>query len=186
MYIVKNRDLSDSWYCYHSNIGNDSYVVLNGSGGAVVSNVWGNTSPSSSVFTLRNAALNLSTTNRLIAYCFADVPGYSKIGNYLGSGSTDGTFVYTGFRPRFVMIKRSSATEDWVIFDTARNTFNVTNLILYPNLSNSEAAAASNILDTLSNGFKLRNSGAAVNASGGTYIYMAFAEAPFALNNRAR
>jgi hypothetical protein len=121
-----------------------------------------------------------------IAYAFHSVDGYSKIGSYTGNGSADGTFVYTGFRPAFIMWKRtdSSTGGEWVIQDTTRREFNPMNVSLYPNLSNAEATGETfRVQDTLSNGFKLRASASQCNASGGTYIYMAFAEAPFKYAN---
>ena len=113
----------------------------------------------------------------MVAYCFAPVAGYSAFGSYTGNGSTDGPFVYTGFRPRFILWKRSDGAESWWINDTSRLGYNGANQALFPNLSNAENTA--NNIDILSNGFKIRGSGGEVNASGGTYIYAAFAEFPF-------
>jgi hypothetical protein len=114
-----------------------------------------------------------------VAYCFSEVAGFSKFGSYTGNGSADGPFVYLGFRPRFMMIKRTDTSgSGWVMLDTSRNTANVTNLNLYANLSNAETTADYSD-DFLSNGFKVRDAGAGQNASGGTYIYAAFAENPF-------
>ena len=118
-------------------------------------------------------------TGNYVAYCFAEVEGYSKFGSYTGNGSADGPFVYTGFRPAFVLFKRSDSTGNWYIFDVQRNTYNLTNLTLFPNLSGAESTETNNILDILSNGFKHRGIGGFSNASGGTYIYMAFASNPF-------
>ena len=115
----------------------------------------------------------------MVAYCFAEVAGYSKFGSYTGNGSTDGTFVYLGFRPRFVMIKRTDSTGNWAIWDTARDTFNATKYELVPNASDAETSAAGDRMDILSNGFKLRNSGITYNANGGTFVYACFAENPF-------
>jgi hypothetical protein len=105
------------------------------------------------------------------------VPGFSAFGSYTGNGSADGVFVYLGFRPRYVLLKASSTTGDWQIFDTARNTYNIMNLRLDANASDAESTAAN--LDTVSNGFKLRTTSAAVNGSGVTMIYAAWAENPF-------
>jgi hypothetical protein len=113
-------------------------------------------------------------------YCFAPVVGYSSFGSYVGNGSSDGVFVYTGFRPRWVLIKQSSASgEAWFLLDTARSPYNVSQEYLVPNASNSESSAY-NIMDILSNGFKLRATGSvsSFNGSGATYIYAAFAESP--------
>jgi hypothetical protein len=132
------------------------------------------------VFTLANNALNTTTSQNLIAYCFAPVAGYSAFGSYTGNGSTDGTFVFTGFRPRFLMIKRTDFGTQWWMWDSSRNTFNVTNSGLTANGSGAENANNADLaIDFLSNGFKLRNTLSTLNASGGTYIYAAFCESPF-------
>jgi hypothetical protein len=131
------------------------------------------------LFSIGTSSWCNTSTNNYIAYCFAEVKGYSKFGSYTGNGSADGTFVYTGFRPRYFMVKRTDAAgNDWILMDTARDPYNVATQELYANLSIAEGTAANNY-DILSNGFKARRSNAAVNASGGTYIYMAFAENPF-------
>jgi hypothetical protein len=118
-----------------------------------------------------------------VAYCFHSVEGYSKIGSYTGNGSTDGTFVHCGFRPAFVMLKVSSTAENWVIFDNERSEYNLSQLGLYPNTSGSEVTISTNGIDMLSNGFKLKGTGSRTNGSGNTYIFLAFAEAPFKLAN---
>ena len=117
----------------------------------------------------------------MIAYCFAPVVGYSSFGSYTGNGSgSDGPFVYTGFRPRFLMVKQTGDTTNWFVLDTARNTYNAVNSYIMPNLSTAEDPNNSTVnTDFLSNGFKLRASTNALNASSGTYIYAAFAENPF-------
>jgi hypothetical protein len=120
-----------------------------------------------------------------VAYCFAQVAGYSAFGSYTGNGSTDGPFVFTGFRPRFVMIKNSSASStNWFLYDTQRSAFNVTDDLLLANSSASEYSNDSNYaIDILSNGFKIRNTDSQFNGSGNTLIYMAFAESPFRYAN---
>jgi hypothetical protein len=116
--------------------------------------------------------------NTQVAYCWAPIAGYSAFGSYTGNGSTDGPFVYLGFRPRFVLFKNiSAAANDWKIFDANRNTYNVITSVLYPNLSNAEETNTG--LDFGSNGFKVRDSGSAFNGSGNTIVYAAFAEMPF-------
>jgi hypothetical protein len=135
--------------------------------------------PTSSLFSLGTYGGVNNNTNNFVAYCFASVAGFSAFGSYTGNGSADGTFVYLGFRPEFVMIKRTDASNDWVILDTARNTFNVANSALFPNSSSTETSNGFYDSDILSNGFKVRATNAVVNASGGTYIYAAFAETPF-------
>jgi hypothetical protein len=137
--------------------------------------------PTSSVFTPSAVAYANESGVSNIAYCFAAVAGYSAFGSYTGNGSADGTFVYTGFRPRFVMVKRTDTTGDWIVEDSGRNTYNLTNFYLLPNSSTSEGVGDSTnvVFDFLSNGFKLRGTAANGNASGGTYIYACFAENPF-------
>jgi hypothetical protein len=136
--------------------------------------VFNNTAPTSSVFTVGNNTVN---GINYVAYLFSEVAGFSRFGSYTGNGSADGPFCFTGFLPRWIMIKRTDTTANWRILDTARDTFNVEQYELYPNLSNAEGTFAS--LDGLSNGFKIRNTDTAYNASGGTYIFAAFSETSF-------
>ena len=182
--IVKSRGASTfgDWTTYHQSVGNTGALFLNLTQG-VNTNVafWNNTSPSSTVFTVRtDTTLNQNGIN-YVAYCFAPVAGYSAFGSYTGNGSTDGAFVYTGFRPRFILTKRTDSTGDWIIHDTARSVSNVAQNILFPNLSAQENSfGVFNIMDILSNGFKFRLTGDP-NTSGGTFVYAAFAESPFSL-----
>ena len=121
-----------------------------------------------------------------MAYCFSEVAGYSKFGKYVANGSTDGTFVYTGFKPAFILAKSTYNTEDWYIYDNKRDGFNVTQKLIYANLNLAEGSGSNNKIDFLSNGFKFRSTGAphyGTNSAG--YIYLAFAESPFK-NARAR
>jgi hypothetical protein len=120
----------------------------------------------------------------MVAYCFAPVAGYSAFGSYTGNGSTDGPFVYTGFRPRYIMVKRTdnSVTGDWIIFDTSRNPFNEANTNLFANLTSGDQTSGVMQVDLLSNGFKLR-SNIWGNQSSSPYIYMAFAETAFKFAN---
>ena len=112
-----------------------------------------------------------------VAYCFAEKQGYSKFGSYVGNGSTDGTFVYTGFKPAYFLFKRTDSTNNWHVLDSTRDVDNVANTVLYPGLSAEEAVTTS--VDFVSNGIKIRNAGSYINTSGSPYIYMAFAENPF-------
>lgn len=182
-FFIKSRANAYGWTTYHVSVGNTAYLVLNSTAGlATDANTWNNTSPTSSVFTL---GTNFQNTSTWVAYCFAPVTGYSAFGSYTGNGSTDGPFVYCGFRPRFVLVKRFDSTGNWFIWDAARNTYNAVNNQLYPDSSSFEQQADG--LDFVSNGFKIRFSStyADRNASGGTYIYAAFAENPFNIS-RAR
>jgi hypothetical protein len=178
MMIVKKRSTTGNWPVYHASLGNATSPFLNLTNAANSQpNVWNSTTPTSSVFTVGSDGETNASAATYVAYLFSEVAGYSKFGSYTGNGSADGPFVFCGFRPRFVMIKRTDSTSDWQIMDTARDTYNASVLALFPNLSAAEASGYNK--DLLSNGFKLRDSGASINASGGTYIFAAFSESPF-------
>ena len=185
--LVKKRagGTARDWAVYHSantSAPETEILYLNNTDATADSSVyWNDTAPTSSVFTVGTGnEVNESSGNTYIAYCFAEKKGYSKFGSYTGNGNADGTFVYTGFKPAFVMTKRSSNTENWYIIDNKRSPFNPPLNALSPNLSHAEDTnATGRIQDFLSNGFKLRTSDTAVNGSGDSYIYMAFAENPF-------
>ena len=180
--IIKNRAASEGWYSYWQPLGNDKQLRLNSTAASAdAGSMWNDTTPTSSVFSLDTNTAGLSSGN-YISYCFAEKKGYSKFGSYTGNGNADGTFVYTGFKPAFVLIKVTSTTNDWEIHDNKRGSSNVINAILQPNLSDAESTSGREI-DFLSNGFKLRNSGTQNNLSGGTFIYMAFAESPLVNSN---
>jgi hypothetical protein len=180
--IAKSSSAALSWVVYHASTGNTVYTLLNTTGAVsgASSTIWNNTSPSSTVFTM-GATSFWGASATYVAYCWAEIAGFSNFGSYTGNGNADGPFVYTGFRPKFVLFKRTNAVSNWYIYDSTRNTTNLANLNLLPNATNAEFAAASvnEPLDLLSNGFKLRGTGGDGNASGSTYIYMAFAENPF-------
>jgi hypothetical protein len=175
-HIIKLRNGTDDWYVYHSSVGATQYLKLNATTAATTSSaLYANTAPTSSVITL-GSGWN-STSYNIVCYAFAPVVGYSSFGSYTGNGSsTDGPFVYCGFRPRFIMVKQSSTTSNWVINDTARDTYNVCTKSLFANSSSAEDTTYG-FFDILSNGFKVRTS--ALNDSGATMIYAAFAESPF-------
>ena len=166
-------------------MGNTNYINLNATDVTSAFTDWNNTSPTSSVFTVNSSSpqtVNESGTN-YIAYCFSSIEGYSKIGSYTGNANADGTFVYTGFKPAWVMAKNSSSGGTgyhWYIWDNKRDTFNVADNTLHADENNAENTFDQDI-DFLSNGFKLRGSGVGVN--GGTMIYIAFAEHPFVDSN---
>jgi hypothetical protein len=178
MIIVKCRNASgDIWPVYNVSIGNTKYLRLNGTNLAATFNSWQDTTPTSTVFYISTDTVVNTNGNTYVAYCFAPIAGYSAIGSYTGNGSADGPFIYTGFRPAFVMIKSTSFSEDWTILDATRNPYNVADEILKPNTSDSTYVFS--IEDFVSNGFKLRSTGSLTNSSGNTYIYMAFAQNPF-------
>jgi hypothetical protein len=154
-----------------------NYLLLNGTGAlGSVANSWGSALPTSTVFGF-GSNVNVAANDNIIAYCFAPVEGFSAFGSYTGNGSADGPFIYTGFRPAWLLVKRSDAAYFWYIHDAERNTYNVLDKELYPNSSSAEVTATR--LDFTSNGFKVRGTQVSQNASGGTYIYAAFAENPF-------
>jgi len=181
--LTKSRSAAQSWYVYHSATGGTKTLYLNLTDAAGVDNrIWNNTDPTTSVFSIGTVGPNASGVTQ-VAYCWAPVAGYSAFGSYTGNGSTDGPFIYTGFRPRFILVKRTDSTSDWRIWDTARTTYNAMSSVLYPNGSDAEYTAATQDFDALSNGFKARNSSTSMNASAGTYIYAAFAESAFKFSN---
>jgi hypothetical protein len=180
--IVKNRDATTDWAVYHrkaSSAGNDSYLELNTADAvATAGTVWNDTSPSSSVFTVGTNTKTNTDGEKYIAYCFAEIQGYSKISSYKGNGNADGAFVYTGFRPAWILGKRSTGGHGWFLFDDVRDTHNPTNQLLEPHVNNAESNDSFDI-DILSNGFKARGSENTINGNDETYVYMAFARHPF-------
>jgi hypothetical protein len=177
MIIVKDRNTAGGWRVYHKSVGNDKVLALDGNIAGTTSDAWNSTTPTPSLFTVGNDTITNGNGTTHIAYCFADVQGFSKFGNYTGNGNADGTFVYLGFKPAFVMVKRTDATENWYMKDNKRDIFNPVDNALYANSSAAELTDwGGATTDYLSNGFKLKTTDSAHNASGGTYIYMAFAE----------
>ena len=175
MIIMKGMTNAGNWAVYHQSLGATQYLILNGTNSAATdSNVWV-AAPTSTVF---SQLVNYGTSGTSIAYCFAEVPGYSRFGSYTGNGSTDGPFVFCGFRPALIIAKQSSgAGENWYIIDNKRGTYNIIDKLLNPNTSAAEETYPQ--VDFLSNGFKIRNTGTGMNANGATMIYAAFAESPF-------
>jgi len=176
MMIWKNRTDATDWYVWHKDLAANNNLKLNSTAAQTNNGVIvGDPPASASHFNTLGA---LHTANKdYVAYCWAEVEGFSKFGSYTGNGSTDGPFVYCGFRPAFLMIKRFDSTGSWHIYDKERLGYNPNNNVLYADTSGAEVSLAQDEL--LSNGFKMRNTGAARNASGGTYVFAAFAENPF-------
>ena len=178
MIFFKNRSSAVNWSVYARPNGAGYGQFLNTTAGKDLdSSYFNSTDPTSSVFSVGTNSFTNGSGNNMIAYCFASIKGFSKIGSYTGNGSTDGTFVYTGFKPAFVIMKRTNTTGEWGIFDDKRNTFNVATSELKANASDAEEINGA--IDFLSNGFKLRDTALFMNGSGSTYIYMAFASQPF-------
>ena len=184
--ITKERGASNNWHVWHSGVMTTSsqFLMLNSTAAlGSYSNVWGTSIPTSLVFGANVGSLvNASTAS--IAYCWAEIEGFSKFGSYTGNGSTDGPFVYCGFKPAFVMTKRTDTTGEWWMYDSSRGSTNPNARMLLANDNGTENEdSASYLLDFLSNGFKIRAGLAALNGSGGSFIFMAFAESPFQTAN---
>jgi hypothetical protein len=182
MIIAKNRDTNaNNWAVFHSSVCDTTskFLQLNTTSSLITfATVWGASLPTSSVFGVTGGGIAAASVNT-IAYCFAEVEGFSKIGSYAGNGLVEGPFIYCGFKPRFIMIKRTDSLEPWIIKDTARSIYNGYDVEIYPNYPNIEGGPYSPpIMDYLSNGFKLRSNTSASNGSG-NYIFVAFAESPF-------
>jgi hypothetical protein len=186
--ILKNRTTGeasyDDWWVYHKDTSNpvNRGLRLNENGAEQSTTVLWSVVPSSTIFGVGGSVDAPRYTNgasqNYVAYCFAEKQGYSKFGKYVGNGNANGPFVYTGFKPAFLMMKRIDSTGNWVMFDNKRDTHNVTKHRLFPNLTNADNTTR-NYIDLLSNGFKMRDTDVDHNASGATIIYMAFAENPF-------
>jgi hypothetical protein len=181
MIVVKSRSAVQNWYVYHISVGNTGGLNLNLSSATVTtSNLWNNTSPTSSVFTVSDngAGWTNPNTQSMVAYCWSAVAGYSAFGSYTSNGNVDGPFIYLGFRPRWIMTKCVGAADSWVIYDTSRNTYNVETSYLLADTAGAEGTAIQ--YDILSNGFKFRTATSQnQNAYSTSFIYAAFAENPF-------
>ena len=187
--LAKNRSSGTGglgWAVYHESLGSNKYLSLNGATAAsTVANYWGS-GVTSTVVGLPTCASSTgydNCTGNMVAYCWTPIPGYSAFGSYTGNASTDGPFVYLGFRPKCIIWKNSATTNYWRIMDTSVNTSNVTSYGLYPNDGAVEDTATNWYVDYLSNGFKIRASQGELNGSGNTIIYAAFAENPFKYAN---
>ena len=183
--IMKELGGTNGWHVYHHSIGNDNVAVLDQRAGYYTSNNFLNsTNPTSSIFTLGQNGGSNATTG-MIAYCFAEIKGFSKFGSYVGNNSTSGPFCYTGFKPAFVLHKRvtpsgTNTDDSWVISDSTRNTTNPIGNYLFPSDANAEASTT--FVDYYSNGFKFRIADNTTNNNGDTYIFAAFAEEPLVAN----
>jgi hypothetical protein len=187
MMIVKQRGGTTNWAVYHASlpsafgIAGTQVINLNTTSANTQNfDVWESNNPEATVFSVGASTLSNANGGTYVAYCFAQIAGYSAFGSYTGNGSADGVFVHLGFRPRFLMIKRTdTGGTDWVLLDSSRDPTNVVDQYLAANLSDAEAVYANDKVDFLSNGFKQRGTASGQNGSGGTFIYMAFAENPF-------
>jgi len=180
--IMKNREAAASWLVYSEPVGNAHTLFLNttdqqdaGSG------YFNSTSPTASVFSVGTTGGTL--TDDFVAYCFHSVENYSMVGLYRGNGDANGIYVYTGFKPQWLMVKQINSTRDWIMYDNKRSEFNVMDDYLHPNLNNAGTTSGGVNVDFLSNGFKWRSANTAINVASGNYIYLAFAESPFKYSN---
>ena len=182
VHITKKLNSADAWNVYHESIGNTHGLRLNNADAKEDFGFYGDTSPTSSVFTVGGVTNNdrLNTNGgSYVFYSFAEIKGYSKFGSYTGNGNADGTFVYTGFKPAWIMIKSTTASTSWTILDNKRDPFNVTTKRLFADESTAESDSTAGNTDFVSNGFKIRTSHSGINPSGGVFVYLAFAEKPF-------
>ena len=188
MMIVKRRDAVDSWGVWHKNLTSINYYLRLDATTAEDSDgstIWNSTEPTSSLITVGTSGYSNASSGTYVNYCFAEKKGFSKFGSYTGNNSSDGTFVYTGFKPAWVLFKRSSSVENWSLYDNKRLGYNPQAYGLRPNINLEESAygqaGTAGAVDFVSNGFKIRESGTNINS--GTYIYMAFAENPLVAGN---
>ena len=182
--IAKNRERVADWLVYHAGMdatGDYALFLHSNSAKDNSQNYWGDTEATTSAFSVGTRQENNQSGEDIIAYCFADVQGFSKFGSYTGNGSADAPFIYTGFRPAMVILKETTTSGQWYIFDNKRDTFNLMTDALFPDLSNGETT--DNKIDFYSNGFKGRKTSSDLNTSGNQHIYIAFAESPFVNSN---
>jgi hypothetical protein len=186
--IVKVRSTTDHWFVKHPGIASNEYLYLNGNSAKVSgANAWSATNPDATkIYIGTDGGVN-GSGETYVCYAFAEKKGYSKFGSYVGNGNADGTFVYTGFKPAWILIKDTGSTQSWFMYDNTRDTINPNTKLLTANNTGAEEDSASTgntfDVDFLSNGFKIRTTDGGVNTSGNTYVYMCFAENPFVGND---
>jgi len=185
MIIVKKVGATDGWGVYHGSMhvtaSEDYYMFLNTNAIRVDSTMWNDTAPTSTLFSLGSGGDVNNSGTTFIAYCFADIKGSSKFGGYVGNGNSNGPFIYTGFRPSMLILKNKERVDNWYLFDKGRLGYNPDNNQLYPNTTGTDATL--DMVDIVSNGFKLKHSEWAINADGENFIYAAFAEFPIVSSN---
>jgi hypothetical protein len=179
--IFKNRSDTEGWKVYHKSLGATKNLNFNETGGSQTqSGAFNDTEPTSSVFSVGTFNSTNGSSDNMIAYCFAEKKGFSKMGSYVGNGSSNGSFIHLGFQPAWFLTKKTSASgTGWFIFDNKRDPLNPNSKFLMVQASNSEDDNTNRGMDFLSNGIKIRGTNGDVNESGSTYAYMAFAESPF-------
>ena len=180
--MAKRLTDAESWGTYHVSNGAGKYMKLeNTEAVQTASTVWNGTTPTSSVFSLGTSGLCNGSGKDMVAYCFAEIKGFSKFGSYTGNGNADGTFIYTGFKPKWIMLKRTDSADWWGLWDNKRLGYNPDNYHMRINETNY--TEASKVVEQFSNGFKIKETDTAINASGGNYIYMAFGQSLVGSNN---
>ena len=187
-FIIKERGNANDWVVYHESLGNSSgntnvqFLNLTNDIGGGFAGGYNNTAPTSSVFSLGNSVETNRSGGSFMAYCWTEIPGYSKFGSYTGNGSSDGVFVHLGFRPAWLLVKNYSSAYNWILMDSTRSTENPMNDYFLPDSNSAEGTNSTTIqIDFLSNGFKWRGSSSGndyINRNGDNFIYMAFAEQP--------
>ena len=182
MVIVKNRDSAANWCVWHKNLTSSYYLQLDTTS-SQQTGPWDGLDPNSGVVFVYSGGLVNASGSDYVAYIFKGKQGYSKFGKYIGNGSQNGPMVYTGFKPAFVIMKRTNNTGAWHLFDNKRSGYNYANDVLQPQASDAELSSATREIDTLSNGFKIRNTGGDYNGSTGLFMYMAWGDVPFKYNN---
>ena len=184
MIIVKETSHTTNWAVYSTLVGKSGFLKLNTTaaeeGGTTN---WNSTLPTASLFSVGGGGQTNTSGRTYVAYCFANIPGYSKAGSYVGTGNADGVFVYTGFRPAMVIVKDTNNNEDWWMVDYKRSPYNVTDKIITPDQNIAEIQDTSYFGDMLSNGFKMKSTNVSFNASGNYFTYLAFAEFPLVSSN---
>jgi hypothetical protein len=182
MFIIKSRSVATSWIVYHSSVAPTAHLALNATDAAYTDVAFNNTAPTNSVFSIGPTGYSVNNSAATyVAYCWAPVAGYSAFGSYTGNSSADGPFIYTGFRPRWFMIKNITVAGQWMIWDSSRDIYNPEAARL--DAQDSAAEVSVSIGDFVSNGIKIRQTGTSYNATGSTYIYAAFAESAFKFSN---
>ncbi len=179
--IIKSRTDAYDWVVYHKSLTNTHTLYLNSSSAGSTNTAFFPAEPNTTQVYCKdhNSVFRPNGADSYLAYCFAEKQGYSKFGKYIANANTNGPFVYTGFKPAFVIVKKSSGTGNWLMYDNKRGAFNLNDEYVYANEASAEATSSTSGYDFLSNGFKVRNTYNDGNVSGQTYIYMAFAENPF-------
>jgi len=184
-YMIKQRNSANAWKVWHGNLAatdpEDYVIELNGSGAAENNAIWNDTGPTSSVINFTDHGAVNQSGDTYVAYCWVEVQGYSKFNKYVGNGNADGPFVWTGFKPAWLLIRNVGA-RNWLIYDNKRGAVNLNDEYIYPNNNSAEGTSSTAGYDFLSNGFKVRNTYNDGNISGESYIYVAFAENPFVAN----